>query len=715
MNARKFAVVIGLLAATVTTLSLAGCGSSTTSKTAAATDNGLIKTASLNDVFVSTETLASSIAAKAAQATSGNLLIIDVRAHDKYMAGHIPGAINIPSNEFVHTRSDGVKYILLPQDQFIALANKYGITNTSDVIVYADDTNSYAGRLVWTLNYYGHNKARTLDGGITKWIKEKRTTDTTHVAATATTGFAVNVKSEILALASDVQAAIGKPNVVLFDNRTEAEYKGTQSLDLYRPGHLPGAVWINWVDLLKTDASGAQVLKSKNELLAQLQAKGITPDKQIINYCEGGIRSGFVTTVLKGLGYPNVKNYDGSWNEWGRLSQKDPARYPVTLENKLAGIGYVLDTNAGVNSTGSTLYPGVTLIDRASRSVIKTITFTDQPNKSIGHFANVTADGSELWLCSNYDGTDAAMNVYDAAALQNVSSVNATNRSSLIKYSFPQGCGVQSVQSPDGKYLFASVDQGTKGVNVFDIKNHKFLGKIDNSNTAPHVGVVSADNKTYYTTTGGKHTVVAYDISGLPATVPSYAGKLFEIELGYGSLHALRLHPNGRYLFVGNNTWPVPAGTAVSTSGTNVIDLTTKKIIATIPGRPHNFAISLDSKFLLVTELSSPDCEVSLPGDPGNRLQFIDISTLLDATPDASKIKDIYHFDTPGYGGSHASWDTFSGLLYYSVYDTSFDGWLFTLDTSNLSGTAPGITQLGSKIKVGRAPHGVSFPGINGD
>lgn len=375
--------------------------------------------------------------------------------------------------------------------------------------------------------------------------------------------------------------------------------------------------------------------------------------------------------------------------------------------------GYVIDTGGN----GSAV-PGVTLLDRVAKAVVKTVRFTNQVGTRIGHFANVTADGSELWLCSGQGGTSGAMNVYDTAAFRNYSTLNDSNQASFIKHSFPKGCGVQNVQSPDGRYIFASVDQAPKGVNVFDVKNHAYLGTIANGNTAPHVGAVSPDGKKYYTTTAGSFHAVGYDISGLPAKVPGDADKVLDVNLGYGNLHAVRLHPNGKYLFVGNNTWPVPSplpAGVTATSGTNVIDIATQKIIATIPGRPHNFAISPDAKYLLVTELSSPDCEVSLPGDPGNRLQFIDISTLASATPDASKIKDIYHFDTPGYGGSHASWDPTTGVLYYSVYDTSNQGWLFLLDTANLAAATPSVTQLGSKQKIGWAPHGVLFPGIDGD
>ncbi|MBJ6725152.1 YncE family protein [Geomesophilobacter sediminis] len=375
--------------------------------------------------------------------------------------------------------------------------------------------------------------------------------------------------------------------------------------------------------------------------------------------------------------------------------------------------GYVINTGGSGQTT-----PGFSIINRTTQSVVKTVRFSNLTGLRVGHFANVTADGSELWLCSNKRGGAAGdMNVYNLAGFANYSTVNAGNQASLIKHSFQGvGCGVQNVQSPNGRYLFASSDQGTKGINVFDVANHRYLGNITNNNTAPHVGAVSQDGTKYYTSTSSLYHVVGYDISGLPNAVPTDANKTFDLSLGYGGIHAIRLHPGGRYLFVGNNTWPVPSSwTGAVTSGTNVVDLQTQRIIATIPGRPHNYAISPDGKYLLVTELSSPDCEVSLPGDPGNRLQFIDISTLLTASPDPTKILDIKHFDTPGYGGSHAAWDPTTGILYYSVYDTANQGWLIKLNTSGLSAATPSVAQIGDKIKIGAAPHGVLFPGINSD
>lgn len=419
-----------------------------------------------------------------------------------------------------------------------------------------------------------------------------------------------------------------------------------------------------------------------------------------------------VATVSSSLGISGVLGDDGVKVPAGtKLADLETAVTSVSnLVLPKLTVGYVINTGGS-----TTKVPGFSILDRTTNTVTKTIRFTDG-TPSVGHFANVTADGSELWLCTNKaDGTAGDVNVLNTAVFGTYSTINSGNKSNFIKKSFNVGCGVQSTQTPDGRYLFTASNQGTKGVNVFDVKNRIYLGTIANGTTAPHVGAVSPDGKKYYTTTAGLSHAVGYDISALPAVVPTDANKILDVNLGYGGLHAVRLHPNGKYLFVGNNTWPVPAEITTSTSGTNVIDIATQQIIATVPGRPHNYAISPDGRYLLVTELSSPDCEVSLPGDPGNRLQFIDISTLLSAAPDAAKIKDIYHFDTPGYGGSHASWDPTTGLLYYSVYDTTNQGWLYTLNTANLSAATPGISVVVDRVKIGWAPHGVSFPGINGD
>lgn len=456
--------------------------------------------------------------------------------------------------------------------------------------------------------------------------------------------------------------------------------------------------------ILKATLTNGKTYRSlfTDDLSAQttpLTAAAIGPNSDVI-----------VSAVSNSLGISGVLGDSGVKVPTGtKLS--DLAAKVTTVSNsvlpKLA-VGYVINTGGS-----TTKVPGFSIIDRKTSTVTKTIRFTDG-TPSVGHFANVTADGSELWLCTNKaDGSAGNVNVLNTAVFGTYSTINSSNKSSFITKSFNVGCGVQSAQTPDGSYLFTASNQGTKGINVFDVKNHAFLGNIPNGNTAPHVGAVSADGKTYYTSTAGGYHAVGYDISGLPAKVPTDADKVLDVDLGYGNIHALRLHPNGKHLLVGNNTWPVPAG-KTNTSGLNVIDITAKKIIANAPGRPHNYAISLDGKYLASTESAAADCNLT-PGDPGSLVQFIDISTLLATTPDPTKIVSIDQFIKDGYGGSHASWDQTTGLFYYSVSDTTGQGWLYTLNTANLSAATPSVSVVGDKVKIGWAPHGVSFAGINGD
>lgn len=293
-----------------------------------------------------------------------------------------------------------------------------------------------------------------------------------------------------------------------------------------------------------------------------------------------------------------------------------------------------------------------------------------------------------------------------------VTAVSALPTANAVERTFNVGNGVQNTKTPNGKYIFLSADQGSKGINVFDTKTDGFLGNIPNNNTAPHAGAISPNGKYYYTTTAEKHHIVGYDISKLANTSAAKLKRVLDIDVGYGSLHAVAIDPNGRYLFVGNASWSIPDG-ATHRSGINVIDLKTKKIIATVPGRPHNCTISPDGHCLASTELkanvSSTDCDAG-SGDLGDRLQIIDISTLTKKHPNTAAIKDIYHFDTPGLGGSHAKWDQRTGRLYYTTYDNdTSQGWLYVLNTSKLAKAKPNISQVLPKQKIGWSPHGIAF------
>lgn len=461
--------------------------------------------------------------------------------------------------------------------------------------------------------------------------------------------------------------------------------------------------------VLKVTLTNGKIYRSLVTLELQPQTAPVTvaaigPNSDVI-----------VTSVSGSLGLAGVLGDSGvkvpAGTKLAELSST-VATVTSTVLPKLA-VGYVINTGGSLSKL-----PGFSIVDRKTNAVTKTIRYTDG-TKSIGHFANVSADGSQLWLCSNDpNGGVGVVNVLDTSVFGSYSTLNSSNKANFVKKSFDVGCGIQNTQTPDGRYLFTSRGDGAKGINVFDTKELKFLGNIPNGNTAPHVGAVSPDGKVYYTTTAGSFHAVGYDISGLPAKVPTDADKVLDVDFGYGNLHALRLHPNGKYLFVGNSTWPVPSPLpstiAASTSGLNVIDIAAKKIIKTVPGRPHNYAISLDGKYLASTESTAADCNIT-PNDPGALVQFLDISTLLAGTPDPARIVSLYQFIQPGYGGSHAAWDQTTGLFYYSVSDSTGQGWLYTLNTAKLSAATPSVDIVVDKAKIGWAPHGISYAGINGD
>ncbi len=268
--------------------------------------------AALGDYFVDTAWLA---------ANRDRVAVVDVRVAPKYYLGHVDGAVRMDKAEFLETRR-GVKSLVPTAAGFEALMDRYGITPDTTVVAYAEDDNPYAARLVWTLRYHGHERAYVLDGGYEKWAQEDRPTEVLPTAPAPTTGYAVRGHAHIRATAEDVLTHLGNPSAVVWDTRRPAEHDGSE-VRADRGGHIPGAVHLNWTELL-TGAGGAKVLKDEATLRALLAAKGITPDREVLAHCQTGIRSSFATLVLLGLGYPDARNYDGSWLEWAN----DP-RLPI--------------------------------------------------------------------------------------------------------------------------------------------------------------------------------------------------------------------------------------------------------------------------------------------------------------------------------------------------------------------------------------------------
>ncbi|RPI34005.1 MAG: sulfurtransferase [Chloroflexota bacterium] len=237
-----------------------------------------------------------------------------------YETGHIPGAVKV---DWFTSLQDPVRRDFLSKDEFEKLNSRLGISNDTTVVFYGDKNNWFAAYALWLYQYYGHKDTKIMNGGRMKWEKEGRplTKDTPGYASTQYR--AKEPDANIRAFRDDVFAEVkaGRP---LVDVRSPKEYSGELiSMPNYpqegatRGGHIPGAVNIPWSKAIREE-DGA--FKSPEELRLMYESQGVVPEKEVIAYCRIGERSSHTWFVLKYLlGYPKVKNYDGSWTEWGNL------------------------------------------------------------------------------------------------------------------------------------------------------------------------------------------------------------------------------------------------------------------------------------------------------------------------------------------------------------------------------------------------------------
>ncbi|MEM9923025.1 MAG: sulfurtransferase [Cyanobacteria bacterium P01_D01_bin.50] len=201
------------------------------------------------------------------------------------------------------------------------LLSHSGIENNSTVIVYGELA-AVGGWIFWLLKVFGHQDVRILNGSRSKWIAEKRPLAQIKTVATPTQYCAQQPDANLRALYEEVRNSINQVDSAIVDVRTPQEYSGEWFYDKppengERTGHIPGALHVYYESTLNEDGT----LKPIEELRKIYESKGITPDKNIIPYCAVGARSAHTWFVLKYLlGYPNLRNYDGSWNEWSRIA-----------------------------------------------------------------------------------------------------------------------------------------------------------------------------------------------------------------------------------------------------------------------------------------------------------------------------------------------------------------------------------------------------------
>ncbi|MEE9255983.1 MAG: sulfurtransferase [bacterium] len=248
------------------------------------------------------------------------LIEVDVDT-SAYENGHVEGAVGLSWDTQL---CDQVRRDLLSGDDWAALLNGAGVSNDTTIIAYGDNNNWFAAWFVWQLKYYGHADARLMDGGRLKWEKEKRpvTTDVPSYPAGNYTVDESKMNKDLRAYRKDVEEVLAGGGINLVDVRSPDEYSGKVlappglNETCQRGGHIPGAASIPWALAVQEDGT----FKSRDELQALYGGKGVTNDKPTIAYCRIGERSSHSWFVLKYLlGYENVKNYDGSWTEWGNL------------------------------------------------------------------------------------------------------------------------------------------------------------------------------------------------------------------------------------------------------------------------------------------------------------------------------------------------------------------------------------------------------------
>ncbi|MGI0047617.1 MAG: sulfurtransferase [Nitrosotalea sp.] len=268
------------------------------------------------EVLTDTETVAKNLSNN-----SIRIVEVDYDPENAYRQGHIQNASLIWWKRDIN---DPMTRDIVTKSQFEELMSRNGITPDSEVILYGDFNNWFAAFVFWIFKYYGHEKVKIMNGGRKKWEIEKREYTKEEPQIQKTKYVSKPPNEGLRAYLFDVRRSLDKKDSVLVDVRSPKEFSGEITAPpeypmehAQRGGHIPGAHNIPWASAVN-DTDGT--FKAVEELQKNYETKGITSDKDVICYCRIGERSSHSWFVLKYLlGYPQVRNYDGSWTEWGNM------------------------------------------------------------------------------------------------------------------------------------------------------------------------------------------------------------------------------------------------------------------------------------------------------------------------------------------------------------------------------------------------------------
>jgi thiosulfate/3-mercaptopyruvate sulfurtransferase len=237
---------------------------------------------------------------------------MDVRAAGRYAAGHIPGSINLPIAEITRTLK-GVPGMLSPIEEVEQALGRRGVTRETRLVIVDDIGGVPATRLFWVLDYLGHSQMSVLQGGLKLWRQEGRPT-TRQIPKMEAARYESNRRPNLLADRAWVQSRLEDPSIVLIDARSTQEFNGVvPGREFSRPRHIPGAVSVDWNRNLTEEP---RQFKSGSKLARIYRKAGATPDKEVVVYCLTGMRASHDYFVLRLLGYPRIRLYDGSYVEW---------------------------------------------------------------------------------------------------------------------------------------------------------------------------------------------------------------------------------------------------------------------------------------------------------------------------------------------------------------------------------------------------------------